>query len=242
MKSRGILYLAFGREFDKLTAASARYSRRFTDLPFCVLTNLKKQNIRWEYVDNVQFIYIDLPTNKNRAIKVSLLEYTPFDETLFLDSDAVIQRSGIERLFNFLEEFDVCCQFFDTLYKNDKNFEQDFIKKTYDKLARILEESYPIQLYAEAAILFKKTESCREFFVLWKEFWELMGCGRDMPAFSFAVKWLQNRVKIFNGITKFATNKEDNNYFIQHKGFEGFEKKFGLPNYIDWNPPLCSEM
>ena len=237
--SRGILYLALGEEFDKLTAATAHYSRRFTDLPMCVITNLDQRDPVWLGVKDVRFSRVTDPSNENRRIKVSLIDYTPFSETLFMDSDAVIQNEGIEVLFGYLEDYDIACQYFATITSSDdKNFETAFIEKTYDKLAKLLRESYPIEMFGEAALLFRRTGPARDFFRLWQEYWELMGCGRDMPAFSFAVKHSPDKVKVFKGDVPFCTNAENEDFFIQHKGFSGFEKKFGLPEYQDWNPKL----
>ena len=238
MANKGIIYLAFGEEFDKLTASTANYSRQFTELPICVLTNLEKRSPFWKSVSDVSFIYMPLLSNKNRGIKVSLMEYSPYDETLFMDADSVIQKSGIESLFEYLEDLDLACQWYGQLTCEDVAVQKMFMKSTYDKLLDLLGENYPIELFSEAALLFKKTIMSQKFFALWKEYWELMGCGRDMPAFCFAVKHTMANIKIFREDVQFCTNKEKESYFIQHKGFEGFEKKFNLPNYIDWSPRL----
>jgi len=228
-KSRGILYLAFGEEFDKLTAETACYSRQYTDLPMHVLTNLKERSPKWEELSNVNFKYIKLPTKENRRIKVSLLQYTPYDETLFIDSDAVIQKRGIEVLFSYLEDFDMVCQFHAS-FKSVNHF----IRRKYGRLITALGEKYPLIVYFNGAFFFRK--SSEEFFSLWKRYWELSGCGRDMPGFTFVVKHLRNKVKVFKK-TKFFTNfLEDEDYFIQHKGFKNFEEKFGLSRYVDWEP------
>lgn len=264
MKTRGIVYLAFGKEYDKLTTATAEYSRRFTKLPMCVLTNLKEQNTYWKNVSDVCFKYISLPSEKNRRIKVSLLDYTPYDETLFIDSDAVIQNYNIESLFDYLKNFDVACQYCGTTVKKDSNL--TFYKKTYGKLAKLLKESYPIEILSTVALLFRKTETSQKFFALWKEYWKLMGCSRDMPAFTFAVKHTKTGIKIFRTLSivmdnlgphsnkwnrenmklqdiegpevPFLTDVENNISFIQHEGFKNFQKKFGLPSYTDWSPKL----
>lgn len=236
---RGILYLAFGKEFDKLTAWSACYSRQFTKLPIRVLTNLLDRSLKWKDVSNATFQLLNIPSNQNRSVKVSLIEHSPFEETLFMDSDAVIQKHGIESLFDNLKLFDLCCQYFSTICSEyDRNFERDFVKKTYHKLMLLLKESYPIDLFGEAALLFNKSDFSRAFFGVWKRYWKMMGSARDMPAFSFAVKHLIRSIKVFRGDVKFCTNAENEDFFIQHKGFNGFEKKFGLPSYIDWSPKL----
>jgi len=236
MSSQGIIYLVFGKEYDKLAAATARYSRKYTKLPMCVFTNLEVRNSAWSEVSDVQFTYFGMPDEENRRIKVSLIKYTPFEESLFMDSDAVIQKFGFECLFDYLNDFDIACQYFSVLKESERK--KPFIKKTYAKLAGLLNEKFPIELFGEAALLFKKSDKGFQFFNLWYKYWEMMGCGRDMPAFSFAVKHLSNLVKVFKGEIKFCTNVLNKNYFIQHKGFKGFEKKFGLPNYVDWNPKL----
>jgi len=233
-KTRGIIYVAFGEEFDKLTAATAGYSRKFTDLPMCVLTNLKRRSSAWSKVSGVSFKLIALPAKENRRIKVSLIKYTPFDETLFMDSDAVIQKPGIESLFKHLKNFDIACQYFDIL--TDAACKSKLAKKTYGKLAKLLNEEFPIDLFGEAALLFKQSKNSYQFFDLWYKYWEMVGCGRDMPGFCFAVKHLYNYVKVFKENIKFCINKEDKNYYIQHQGFNGFKQKFNLPNYKDWNP------
>ena len=236
MKNCGIIYLAFGKEFDKLTAATARYSRRYTKLPMCVLTNLEVRNPVWSEVSDAKFIHLGMLSEENRKIKVSLIKYTPFDKSLFIDSDAVIQKSGIECLFDYLKDFDIACQYHKILQENDRK--KGFIQNHYVKLADLLNEKFPIDLFGEAALLFKKSDTGFRFFDLWYKYWEMAGCGRDMPAFSFATKHLNNYVKVFKKGVKFCTNKLNEEYFIQHKGFRGFEKKFGLPQYIDWNPAV----
>ena len=234
-KSKGILYLAFGEEFDKLTAETACYSRRFTDLPMCVLTNLKERSPKWEELSNVHFRYIELPANKNRGIKVSLTHYTPYDETLFIDSDAVIQKRGIEIYFSYLKDFDVVCQ-----YHASFNEGVAFVRSKYGRLIALLDEKYPVIVYFNGAFFFRK--SSEEFFSLWKRYWKLSGEGRDMPGFIFAVKHLMNKVKIFRKEKFFTNFLEDESYCIQHKGFKNFEEKFGISKYIDWEPKQRIEM
>jgi len=239
-KSRGILYLAFGEEFEKLAVATATYSRQFTDLPICILTNRKAVSSKWSSVSNTFLKNILLPTIKNRTVKVSLLRYTPFDETLFMDADAVIQKSGIETVFQYLDDYDLACQHYGVIKSiEDKNWERAFVEKTYLKLAKMLGEDFPIHLYSEAAVLFRKTDGAKILFDRWEAYWKRMGSGRDMPAFSFAVKHTLCRVKVFTEDSiKFCKNVEDESALIQHKGFAGFEKKFKLPAYKDWNPKL----
>lgn len=235
--NKGIVLLAFGREFAKLTAATLRYSRQFTDLPVRILTNMPDCVHLYNGIKNISFEIIPILFTNNRAIKVSLINHTPYEKTLFMDSDAVLQRHGIESLFSYLDDFDLACQNFGRI--PSKNMSTELQRKTYGKLAALLGEDYPIKLCFDAAILFRKTPKASEFFKLWEEYWNLMGSSRDMPGFSFAVKRCNSSIKVFRrNEIRFCTNREDESYFIQHKGFEKFGEKFGLPNYVDWNPVI----
>lgn len=233
----GVLYLALGSEFDKLTAATARHSRANTSLPFYVLTNLDEISAEWKEVSNVRFKYIPIPSEKNRTLKVSLIDYTPFDRTLFMDSDAVIQRPGIENMFKLLDDKDIVCQYYGYISEDAEKI--DFLNKTYAFLAGLLNENYPIHLFSEAGFLFNRNKSGKEFFERWRKYWRMMGCGRDMPGFSFAVKHYFSRVETLKcNKSRLCTNVEDETFLIQHKGFKGFTKKFNLPEYEDWNPEV----
>ena len=71
---QGILTVAFGEKYDKLAAATMRYSRRFTQLPICILTNIKPEdrNKLWETVDNVKFETFPWSQDHNRSIKTQM--------------------------------------------------------------------------------------------------------------------------------------------------------------------------
>lgn len=235
--NRGIIYVAFGEEFDRLAAATAKHTRIYTDLPMCVLTNLKKPSPEWDKISNVFFRYLPFPSEENRRVKVSLIDYTPFDKTLFMDVDALIQKKDVERFFDYLNNYDIVCQHYGCIHSTKGA--SLLVFRTYLKLAIMLHESLPIKLYGEAAFLFNRTKKTRDFFSLWKKYWMMMGCSRDMPGFSFAAKHSGDLVRSLRHYEEqFCVNQEDERYFIQHKGFTGFLKKFGLPEYIDWNPKL----
>lgn len=234
MKSRGIIYLAFGEEFDKITAATARYSRKFTDLPIRVLSNLHSHPL-WKNISNVSFTYIPLPTVRNREVKVSLIDYSPFEESLFLDSDALIQRPNIESVFRYLLSHDIVCSFYRKIRFRS---EPSPCYNLYAFLALHFNEKFPIPALLDSAFLFRKSKTAQQFFLLWKKLWVFGGSSRDMPAFSFTARHSSAKVKVFYRHSNicFCTHQRNKNHFIQHKGYSGFEKEFGLPHYKDWSP------
>jgi len=235
-KDRGIIFVAFGKEYDKLAANTLKYSRKFTDLPFYVLTNLEKRDGIWNGISDVTFKFIPLAANENRKVKVSIINYSPFDETLYIDVDAVIQRFGIEEIFDLLKISDVVCQSICQPFSPKTELQ----RKIYDKMATALGESFPINRICGGIYLFKKSENSFQFFSLWEKYYELNDTGRDMPALCFAVKHCSSFIKILkeNDKVNLFHLKENNKCFVQHNNFSNWGKKFGISSYERWIPPL----
>ena len=233
--NRCIAFVAFGGEYDKLAASTAKYSRRYTDLPFYVLTNMKARDTVWESVSNVTFKYFPMPHEDNRKIRVSMIKFIPFDEVLYMDADSVIQKPGIENVFNLLKNYDIVCQFYQ-LFKPKSSLQ----RKTYGKLAELLGEKFPIERVFAGTFLFKKSDISFKFFDMWKKYYELNDCGRDMPAFCFTVRHFRSFVGVCekDNEIKLMALKENNYHYIQHNDFSGWNKKFGIPDYNMWSPPL----
>jgi len=235
MNNKCVAFVAFGKEYDKLAAATAGYSRKFTNLPFYVLTNMKIPNESWKLVSNVTFRYFPLLDTENRKVRVSMIEFISFDEVLYIDADSVIQKPGIEKVFNLLEKHDIVCQFYH-LFKP----RSDLQRKTYGKLAKLLNKKFPIERVFAGTFLFKKSDISFKFFDMWKAYYELNDCGRDMPAFCFTVKHFRSSVEVCerDNKTKLMALKENGNHYIQHNDFSGWNKKFDIPDYNMWSPPL----
>jgi len=96
----GLLYVAFGSEFDLLASYCVAYSRRFTKLPIQVLTNVapESRSKKWSEVDDVHFTQINDVTTNNRLYKTSMNEYTIFENTVYLDSDSIIQKPNFDEV------------------------------------------------------------------------------------------------------------------------------------------------
>ena len=92
---RGILYTVFGAEYEKLAVKTIKYSRQYTDLPICVITNILDRSKEWGEINDITFVESKYPQVKNRMAKTKMIDLTPFDETLYLYCDSVIQMHGI---------------------------------------------------------------------------------------------------------------------------------------------------
>lgn len=234
--TQGILWLAFGDSFDLLGAATATYSRQFTKLPMHVVTNLPESE-RHDWPDGTTFGWVDMPTEQNRAVKVSLIEHTPFDLTLALDVDAVLQRPGIERFFDDLAEHDLAIQQAEVIRSEAHRAKSNFYRTFYLSLMEKTGESYPLAVLQSSAFLWRQSPAAQRFFGKWRELWELGGCRRDMPGFSLAARIPGVKIKVYQAKQDgFLANGKNTTRVIQHKAYRGFLADFGLPEYQDWNP------
>ena len=98
---RGILYVATGEGFVEEARVSARTVRsQMGHLPVAIATDQETAAAEFNEV-----ILLNEPTYSFKD-KILGLERTPFDKTVFLDTDTFV-REPIGELFELLEEFDI---------------------------------------------------------------------------------------------------------------------------------------
>jgi FkbM family methyltransferase len=237
--TKGLVYVAFGEEYDKLTAHTVAYSRKFTDLPVCVITNLEKRHPKWDEVNGIEFKRIAMRQDENRQVKTSLIQYSPFERSVFIDSDAVIQKRGIERVFEWLDDHDVMLRFRSVMTKEEPGFWE-----VYTKMMRLVGEQFPLQVYSSAFFGFRKNEAARKFFEMWNSYWRLSGQGRDMPALACTAKRTGAKIRVVTNSDK-VINEEINviNFenIIHHRwldrpGVKSFFEVFNIPQYNQHKP------
>lgn len=224
--NRGIVYVSFGKNCDIVASHTVAYSRRFTDLPICILTNIKERNKKWKGISNVSFIEIRESINQNRDIKTRMNEYTPFDETLYLDCDSVIKHPDIKDVFETLLSYDMVLNKFIFWEKNMK------ILRLYRTAMRLLEISLPLTIYNGAFICFKKNNKVNKFFSVWNKNWKITGRGREMPALACSIK----KTGIDVGVMRkdfFSPDYYVESSTVQHNfnpmGNSNFWNKYGIP-------------
>jgi len=230
---KGIVYIAFGRDYDNFAAHTIAYSRQFTDLPICIFTNLDEtqRSVKWDGIKGVVFKHVEKSVLFNRDLKTRMFEYSPFDLTLCLDCDSVIQREGVENLFDMTHDFDM------SLCVNLYWKENNKVLKIYKEAMKRAGSKLPITIYSGAFQLFRKTQQTSDFYSLWNQYWKNNGSGRDMPALNCAVQNSGVRVFGIKTIDKvFAAEHKQENVIIQHRYTGDFCKRFGLPEYRPWKP------
>ncbi len=226
--SRGLLYVVYGREYERLAAATIEYSRRYTDLPIHVVINQELVQSGWKAIPNISFDHHpNVHQNHNRMVKTSMNIYSPFDETIYLDCDSVVQKEGIEYIFELLKDNDLVLNPLLRWFVGDK------ILRLYKKALIMSKVELPLVVYNGAIIGWKKGQRTLNFFNDWNKLWVALGKGREMHALSCVVKKRGMRVGELPS-SFFSPDTPNEDSVVQHnynsyKGKDFFDE-FGLPH------------
>ena len=96
---RGILYIAFGERFLKELNYSVESVKKFN--PNLHITVFSDKEFKSPYVDDNRVIKVS-----HLRPKIDYIHETPYEETLFLDTDTIIDYN-IEDMFEILERYDI---------------------------------------------------------------------------------------------------------------------------------------
>lgn len=231
---RGILYFSFGKDCDELAANTIKYSRQFTELPICVITNIKNRTQLWGKIKNIEFIYVDARIENNRDYKTRMIDFTPFDETIYLDCDSVVHNKGLETVFEELKNSDMVLNKYLFWDVGDK------IIRLYRTAMNTTKICLPLIIYNGAFICFKKNNDNVNFFLLWNKFWIRTGSGREMPALACALKKSNLIVQeLRSGV--FSPDFYQKNSLVQHNytpvnGGVNFFDRFNIPKIKLYKP------
>jgi len=213
MPSRGLIYVVFGLKYERLAARAISYSRTMTELPILVLTNIPSRKRSAEWSKGIDFLDIGENSSKNRKVKTELVKYTPFDETLYLDCDSVLQNKGIERVFDRMVGQDVALRVYGDWPVNRKLM--SYYSTTFKKCGAEL----PMRIYYGAFVGFRKTQSTDLFFDTWYKNHETAGIVREMPALAVTAKQLKGKVAFREFMTadNIFTWKIDHRAIVAHE-------------------------
>lgn len=175
----GILYVAFGEPYDYQCAHSVILIRKYSDIPILVITDLTKDKRceEWDSISDVSFEQVCDDRNKNRYYKIRLDLFSPFDVTLFCDTDTAVQSSEFLTGFDTAQNYDVMFSVYEHIGKDGHGLPMPWL---YGKIMKA--EDYPATIYKEGVFFFRKTKNTTKLFEAWEKYWRLLGCGRDMPA------------------------------------------------------------
>lgn len=115
-KKRGILYIAFGESYRQECSQSIQSLKAFhPELPICVVTDAP-----WQYDPEPEVIQIRKAI-LNLGAKPAYIGDTPFEETLYLDTDTRIVRPIIA-IFDLLRNYDIGIKFRSQFLRGDPYF------------------------------------------------------------------------------------------------------------------------
>lgn len=168
-ESKGFLYIAHGIKYFKEAEVSATSLRRFTKLPICLITNDET------YVNPV-FDQVTCLKNleKSYGSKISGLLHSPFDKTIFLDSDTFV-CAAVDQVFEALDIFDVAMTVdnFMHSYLFFNKYRPDF-KLRYEAV---------IPEYNTGVIAIRKNTVTNQLLSDWMQVHVEMNINADMPSF-----------------------------------------------------------
>ena len=169
--SRGVIYICHGEKYIKEGLISAESVKKFS--PDLQITFLCDQEVNSKFVDHTILIK---PTCQRS--KVDYIYDSPYDETLFMDIDVVVDYP-IDDVFDILNRFDlgIC---------------HDLARKRlkYSKVMPEYEEiPYAFSEINTGIIVFKKCENNEKLFSLWKKYHKKYSwcCPWDQPSFRISL-------------------------------------------------------
>jgi len=247
--SSGVVYVAFGRNYSYQAAFSAMSLRMFSDIPIRVLSNLPDDKT-WRGIAGVEWVHCRGENKDNRDVKTDMFRHSPFDRTLYLDTDTAIRSRSFLQGFRMLDEWDVMGVSED----NPLRGPEDTRKLGVYALANArLGYRFPVELVNGGMLFFRKSGETKRFFATWHAAWAKLGRGRDMPALAWALQqcvpplkfrllpltwncpvpssraviahaWGKHRLPGIPSITKLKPNMHDNATWHKRAGVIDLEK------------------
>lgn len=149
---RGLVYLAVGEEFVQEAKISATQAKSvMPDVPVTLLSDIEADH---ESFDDV--IRIENP-RRDGGDRVFNADKTPYDKTIFLDTDVYIAEP-IDEIFEMLDSYDVAACI------NDYDFSSERIDMTE---INELPECFPE--YNGGVIAFRRNDRTEDFLSKWRE-------------------------------------------------------------------------
>jgi hypothetical protein len=158
----GVLYLAFGRAYLAMALNSLKtFRNNNSSIPVCIITNVtdKYPEFEWWNPKIDKWKYIELDITKNRNIKTALYDYTPFEKTIYLDTDTEVVRDITEADY-FLDYFDICIK--PTTPRDPETKGRHIV---LDGKVKVSELPH----WNSGIIFFRKNKHVEDFFKIWSQ-------------------------------------------------------------------------
>jgi len=165
----GIVYIATGEEYIKDAIESAKNTRKHTELPIALISDRNVDD------DLFSEVIIDQEPHHSFIDKPRNLMKTPFDKSLFLDTDVYLMKD-VPELFDILDTFDIATTIdpneWELRYDRDRAFEE-------------IPESFP--LFQTGVIPYRSNENISKFIDKWLMLHEENDVRSDQSSFRAAL-------------------------------------------------------
>lgn len=193
---KGYLYIAYGEAFTKEALLSIESLRRFTDIPIALYTDQPQE--MFEGNKNID-VLANIKANHLRA-KVDYMDQSPFENTVFLDTDTVIVRN--------------CDDLFDLLGRFDIGIVNDYArkrKKYADVVPEYGEIPYAFSEGNSGVIAFNSSPATKEFLSLWKQyFYKYFQVTNGWDQVSFRIALWKSNVRIHHMPFEYNVRSKEN--------------------------------
>ena len=167
MTTQGVLFVATGEKYVRAAVRAAGTVRAHSpNLGIHLFTDSENQRDFGFAMDALPFTSVALIDNPHRRSKVDYMPLSPFDRTLYLDTDTAV-NSDITTLFGILERFDVGLTH--EHRRNTANSLEEWRVK--------LPQAFP--QFNSGVILYRKTERVLTFLEEWKRHYTEAGIRHD---------------------------------------------------------------
>lgn len=178
MNNKGIIYIAFNNAFVQESFLSAESVKRFMpDIPITLFTD---KDVKCDFIDDIIRI-----SPKHIRSKVDYITESPYENTLYLDSDTVVMMD-ITDMFEVLKRFDV-------------GFVHDYARKrdNYCKIKEYADIPYSFSEVNGGIMSFNNSDNTKEFLSLWqKKFYEYKNATNGWDQVSLRIALWQSNVRI----------------------------------------------
>jgi hypothetical protein len=162
----GVLYIAAGEKYIRAAIHSARSVRKYCpELPIHLFADWQNYAFRFDQSPD-PFTSINTIQNPHRRSKVDYLAQSPYEKTLYLDSDTAL-NANISDMFMILDRFDIAmCH---------AHWRRSSVTtRTWQKE---LPEAFP--QFNTGVILYKRSIKTLDFFQAWRDNFIAAGLPQD---------------------------------------------------------------
>ena len=195
----GVMLIAFGFDYEKISPACAKSIRKFSNIPIQVHTNIPDfvRSSEWNDITNIEFVFHDMLDSENRIIKTQLDKYSKFDKTLYIDVDSAVVSGEFLQPFEYLNDYDIVSPEWREFTMDEITSHSKKTKK-YQKFLQVSKKfNFDKEMFISGGICyFKKNIRSRRFFEVFHEFWKETDRLQDMPGLNGALFMNKDIVKI----------------------------------------------